>query len=328
MDNRVASIDVLSDMLKAVRLTGSIFLKVSCGAPWACGSTGGKVISHLIQPGAKHVTMFHMVAEGRCLLERPGYEPVALEVGDLMLLPFGGHHVLRNGDAPVVYTDELMPDLVAEGVRAIRCGEGTELTDIVCGFVQSGDLFFNPVFKALPPLIVERTAEEPVTSLLANTVRHLMDEIDALRPGSRDMLGRLMEMLFVEMLRRYAARLSPETAGWLGALNDPVVGRALQAMHAKPMADWTVESLALSVGASRSALAERFKTILGQPPMQYLGAWRLQLATGMLRESGRSIAEIAAAVGYESEAAFNRAFKRHIGVPPGAWRDQAAMAGV
>jgi AraC-type DNA-binding domain-containing proteins len=147
-----------------------------------------------------------------------------------------------------------------------------------------------------------------------------------LRPGSRDMLGRLMEMLFVEMLRRYIARLPPETAGWLGALNEPVVGRALQVIHTKPLEDWTVESLALTVGTSRSVLAERFKATLGQPPMQYLSAWRLQLAMNMLREKRRSIAEIAAEVGYESEAAFNRAFKRHLGLPPGAWREQAVVA--
>lgn len=253
---------------------------------------------------------------------------MALEAGDLILLPFGDRHILRNGDAVPVEGDDMVADVVAEGVMTMQHGDGDERTKIVCGFVQSGELLFSPVFGTLPPLIVERTAREPVSSLLANSARLLVDEAAGLRPGSRDMLGRLMEMLFVEMLRRHAARLSPETAGWLGALNDPVVGRALQAMHAKPMADWSVESLAQSVGASRSVLAERFKTTLGQPPMQYLSAWRLQLATDMLRESRRSIAEIAAEVGYESEAAFNRAFKRHLGLPPGAWRDQAGAAPV
>ena len=328
MDKQIASNDVLSDMLRVVRLTGSIFLKGSFGAPWAVASGGRRAVAHMLRPGAKHVTMFHMIVEGRCRIELPGCDPVILEAGDLILLPFGDRHIMSNGDALPVEADDMIADLVAEGVMTFKHGEGANHTNFVCGFVQSSDLFFNPVFGTLPPLIVERAGQEPVTSSLANSARLLLDEVEGLRPGSRELLGRLMEMLFVEMLRRYAARLTPETAGWLGALNDPVVGRALQAIHAKPMEDWTVESLALSVGASRSVLAERFKGTLGQPPMQYLSAWRLQLATEMLRESRRSIADIAAEIGYESEAAFNRAFKRHIGLPPGAWRDQAAGAPV
>jgi AraC-like DNA-binding protein len=325
MDTRSRSVDVLSDMLDAVRLTGSIFLRATFGVPWAI-RTSGQTISHLLRPGAKHVTMFHMITEGRCRVDMPDGESAALEAGDLMLLPMGGRHILRNGDAPVVEADKMVADLIAEGVMTMRHGgDGAERTHVVCGFVQSGDLLFSPVFGALPRLIVERSAEEPVTSLLANTVRHLMGEVEALRPGIRDMLGRLMETLFVELLRRHVARLPPETAGWLGALNEPVVNRALQMIHAQPMADWTVESLAMRVGTSRSVLADRFKATLGQPPMQYLGAWRLQLAMNMLRD-GRSIAEIAAEVGYESEAAFSRAFKRHLGVPPGAWREQTIIA--
>ena len=325
MDQQVSSTDVLSDMLRIVRLSGAIFLKGSFGAPWAVASGGRKGIAHLLRPGAKHVTIFHMIAEGQCRVETSGCEPVVLGPGDLILLPFGDRHVLRNGAVPPIESDDLVADLMAEGVMTLNVGAGGERTTIVCGYVQSNELLFSPVFSTLPPLIVDRTAQEPVTSLLANSARLLLDEAEALRPGSRDLLGRLMEMLFVEMLRRHATRLSPNTAGWFGALNDPVVGRALQAMHAQPTAEWTVESLALHVGASRSVLAERFKTILGQPPMQYLGAWRVQLATDMLREHRRSIADIAVAVGYESEAAFNRAFKRHLGLPPGAWRDQAGV---
>ena len=326
MDQQVSSTDVLSDMLRIVRLSGAIFLKGSFGAPWAIASGGRETVAPMLRPGAKHVTIFHMVAEGQCHIEAPGCEPVTLGPGDLILLPFGDRHVLRNGAVPPIEANDLVAGLVAEGVMTLNVGDGAERTNIVCGFVQSNELLFNPVFNTLPQLIVDRTAQEPVTSLLANSAKLLLDEAEALRPGSRDMLGRLMEMLFVEMLRRHAARLSPDTAGWFAALNDPVVGRALQAMHGRPTADWSVESLALHVGASRSVLAERFKTILGQPPMQYLGAWRLQLATDMLREKRRSIADIAAAVGYESEAAFNRAFKRHLGLPPGAWRERAEAA--
>jgi AraC-like DNA-binding protein len=326
MDSRSRPVDVLSNMLEIVRLTGSIFLKGNFGAPFAV-RTNGQALTGLLGPGAKHFSMFHMVAEGRCRLEVVGQTPVELEAGDLMLLPQGECHILRNGDAPITEADSMVPELMAEGVMTMRFGDGPERTHLVCGFVQSGDLFFNPVFAGLPELIVVRTADEPVSSMLADTVRHLLTEMEDLRPGSRDMLSRLMEMLFVEMLRRHVASLPAETSGWLGALNDPLVGRALQAIHARPLEDWTVESLALHVGTSRSVLADRFKAILGQPPMQYLAGWRLQLAMNMLREN-RSIAEVAAEVGYESEAAFNRAFKRHLGLPPGTWRDQAVAARV
>ena len=190
------------------------------------------------------------------------------------------------------------------------------------GYVQSGDLFLNPIFREMPPLLIEHTEREPVTSLLASTVRQLLAEVETLRPGSREMLGRMMEMLFVEMLRRYVGRLPQGTTGWFGALADPMISRTLQAIHAAPTHDWTVEELAGLAGASRSVLADRFKSILGQPPMQYIASWRLQLATSMLRNGDRALAEIAADVGYESEAAFSRAFKRHLGLPPGAWRQQ------
>jgi AraC-like DNA-binding protein len=246
------------------------------------------------------------------------------------MLPFGDYHELRNGDAAVVPSADLVQAQAKEigVVTALRHGGGGETTTVVCGFVHSGDLFFNPVFKRLPPLIVERTAGEPVTSLLASTVGHLLTEVDSRRPGSREMLGRMMEMLFFEMLRRYVARLPEGAIGWLGALADPIASRALQRLHAAPMQDWTVERLAAEVGTSRSVLAERFKAILGQPPMQYLAGWRLQLAGALLREGSRSVAEVAGEVGYDSEAAFSRAFKRHLGAPPGLWRQAKGGVGI
>jgi AraC-like DNA-binding protein len=159
-----------------------------------------------------------------------------------------------------------------------------------------------------------------VTSLLASTVRQLLAEVEALQPGSREMLGRMMEVLFFEMLRRFIGRLPAGSIGWLGAVADPIVSRVLQRIHNEPMRDWTVEQLAAEVGSSRSVLAERFKAILGKPPIQYLSEWRLQLAGNLLSDGTRSIAEVAGEVGYESEAAFSRAFKRHRGTSPGLWR--------
>ncbi len=320
--------DLLSDLLRVVRLTGSVFWKQQFGAPFAVGSCGGAGIPGLLGGSRpKHATAFHLVAEGRCWLDVPGRGRVELVQGDVMMLPFGDYHELGNGEAPVVPSKELVAAQSREGVcSAGRHGGAGETTTIVCGFVQSGDLFFNPVFKDLPPLLVEHSAGEPMTSLLASTVRLLLTEVDSLQPGSREMLGRMMELLFFEMLRRHVGRLPAGSGGWLGAIADPITSRALQRLHADPMRDWTVEQLAAAAGTSRSVLAERFKAILGQPPMQYLAAWRLQLASSLLREGSRSLAEVACEVGYESEAAFSRAFKRHIGAPPGVWRQNHAMA--
>jgi AraC family transcriptional regulator, alkane utilization regulator len=319
--------DLLSDLLRVVRLAGSVFFKADYGAPFTISSEGCAMVEGLlggVRP--RHITVFHLVSEGQCWLDRPGYERVLLSKGDVMMLPFGDYHLLGNGEAPVVAASSLAVR-TREGVMTpLRHGGDGDVTTVVCGFVESGDLFFNPVFRDLPSLLIERTAQEPVTSLLATTVRQLLTEVDALRPGSREMLGRMMEMLFFEMVRRYVAGLPPGAQGWLGALTDPLVSRSLQVIHADPMRGWTVEQIAAAAGTSRSVLAERFKAVLGQPPMQYLAGWRLQLATNLLRDATRSIAEVAGEVGYESEAAFNRAFKRHLGVPPGAWRQNHVAA--
>jgi AraC-like DNA-binding protein len=321
--------DLLSDLLRVVRLAGSVFFKADYGAPFTVSSDGRAAVEEMLGGSRpRHISVFHLVAEGQCWLDRPGYERVLLSKGDVMMLPFGGYHELGNGaGAPVVNAASLIAQL-REGVMTAvaRHGGDGDQTTVVCGFVQSGDLFFNPVFRDLPSLLIERTAQEPVTSLLATTVRQLLTEAEALRPGGREMLSRMMEMLFFEMVRRYVGRLPKGSLGWLGALADPLVSRSLHIMHADPMRDWTVEQIAAAAGASRSVLAERFKSVLGQPPMQYLAGWRLQLATNLLRDSSRTIAEVAGEVGYESEAAFNRAFKRHLGMPPGAWRQSQVAA--
>ena len=321
--------DLLSDLLRVVRISGSVFWRWDLGAPFAISAAGRDTVERLLACDRRtQITAFHLIAEGTCAIDRPGQGHDALQAGDIVMLPFGDYHELRNGDAPLVPSADLVAAAGGrEGmVTAIPHGGEGARTTIVCGFVQSGDLFFNPIFRGLPPLIVEHTVREPVTSLLASTVRQLLIEVDAMRPGSREMLGRMMEVLFLEMLRRHVERQPAGAVGWLGALADPIASRVLRLIHAEPMRDWTVELLAAEVGTSRTVLAERFKAILGQPPMQYLAGWRLQLASTMLREGSRSVAEVACEVGYESEAAFSRAFKRRLGAPPGLWRqNQTAL---
>ena len=315
-------IDMLSDLLRMVRLSGSVFFKSEYGAPFAISAGSGAIVERLL--GGKrprNLAAFHLIAEGGCWIDCPGSGRIALKQGDIVMLPFGDEHIMGQGEAPAVPATALIAAHSREGVvTAMRHGGAGETTTIVCGFVQSGDVFSNPIFRGLPRIVVERTADEPVTSLLASTVRQLLAEVETLQPGSREMLGRMMEVLFFEMLRRFIGRLPAGSIGWLGAVADPIVSRVLQRIHNEPMRDWTVEQLAAEVGSSRSVLAERFKAILGKPPIQYLAEWRVQLAGNLLSDGTRSIAEVACEVGYESEAAFSRAFKRHRGTSPGLWR--------
>jgi AraC-like DNA-binding protein len=322
-------IDVLSDLLRSVRLTGSIYWKAIFSDPFAVYSDDNVPVT--LMPGLtpRQATAFHLIAEGECLLHLPrrsDVAPVRLKQGDMVLLPFGCDHILRKGDASVVkVTDLSVCSPVEEGVFhtfAMQHGGAGAATVLVCGYVQAGDLFHRPIFRDLPTLLVESSARMPVTSMLASTVKLILSEVENLRPGSREMLSRSMENLFIEMLRAYIGRLPEGTAGWLGALADPLVSRALQYIHAEPRRDWTVDELASHSGTSRSVLSERFKMILGQPPIQYLLNWRMQLASAALCDSSRSLADIATDAGYESVAAFSRAFKRSLGVPPGTWRQQ------
>jgi AraC-like DNA-binding protein len=322
--------DLLSDLLQRVRLSGSVFFRSEFGAPFGISTGAHAIVARLFggqTPG--NLTAFHMVAEGSCWVDCPGSGRIQLNQGDIVMLPFGDPHDLGNGDAPVVPVSTLVEAQQKEGVMsALRYGGDGETTKIVCGFVQSGALFDNPIFQGLPTVMVERTGAEPVTSMLAMTVRTMLSEVETLRPGSREMLGRMMEVLFVEMLRRAIARVPEDSVGWRGAMGDPIVSRVLQKIHGEPMRDWTVDQLAAAVGSSRSVLSERFKAVLGKPPIQYLAEWRLQLAGNLLSDGSRSIAEIACEVGYESQASFSRAFKRHLGTSPGLWRESRLKTAV
>jgi AraC-like DNA-binding protein len=194
---------------------------------------------------------------------------------------------------------------------------------MVCGFIESSELLFAPFFRTLPDLLVEQVGDQAVGALLATTVQEVLSLVEAATPGTQMMLGRMMEILFIEVLRRHAARLSSGDIGLLGALNDPIVGRALQSIHMEPARKWTAADLAREAGTSRTVLAERFNALLGRPPIDYVLSWRIQLAADRLRNTRDPLAAIAADVGYESEAAFNRAFKRVTGISPGRWREGA-----
>ena len=320
--------DVLSEMLRAVRLTASVFFGGSFTAPFAVISPKRwdecSPLAHL-----RHISIFHLIVSNSCSIELAAGESRQITAGDVVLLPFADQHKFWKGNpTEIAYASDVVQPGPIEGMVTARYGGGGEEVRIVCGFLESSEFLFAPVFRTLPKLVVDRTDDDRVGALIASTVREIVALVDAARPGSQMMLGRLMELLFIEVLRRHVARLPAGSTGWLAALNDPVVGRALKLVHAAPARRWTADDLAREAGSSRTVLAERFNALLGKPPIEYVISWRLQRAADRLRGSKDSIASIAADVGYESEAAFNRAFKRVTGVTPGRWREEGGGATV
>ncbi len=277
----------------------------------------GTPLAHL-----RHVSIFHLLASGSCTVEIENGERRTVSAGDILLLPFAATHKLWSGDcAQMAFAPDLMRPGPVAGLWTLDHGGGGETTRMVCGFIESSEFFYAPVFQSLPPLLVDRTGDDKVSAVITSTVREILLLADAATPGAELMLGRLMELLFVEVLRRHASQLPDTARGWFAALNDPIVGRTLQLIHGDPARRWTVGDLAKEAGTSRSVLFERFIAIVGQPPIEYLASWRMQLAAKRLRNTHDSLAAVAADVGYESEASFNRAFKRITGLAPGRWRE-------
>jgi AraC-like DNA-binding protein len=312
-------------MLRAVRLTGSVFLDARFSAPF--GVISPKRFDTVAMAHMRHISVFHLIAAGGCTIQTAAGERRTVAAGDILLLPFADEHRFWNGAFSQLARgpDLFRPGPVA-GMWHIEHGGGGEVTRMVCGFIESADSLFAPVFRSLPTLLVDHTGDDRASAVITATVREILALADAAIPGTDVMLGRLMELLFLEVLRRYAARLPADANGWFAALNDPILRRALLCVHDDPARPWTVDELARQAGASRTVLAERFNAVLGQAPIQYVTSWRMQLAADRLRNSKDSLAAVAADVGYESEAAFNRAFKRVTGVSPGRWRDGAELA--
>jgi AraC-like DNA-binding protein len=317
--------DLLSEMLKAVRLTGSVFLHARFTAPF--GVIAPKYydaqtpMAHL-----RHVSIFHLIVAGGCTFETATGARRQVMAGDLLFLPFADHHKFWKGEpSEMAAAGEIVQPGPIEGVWTVNYGGGGDELRMVCGFLESSEFLFTPVFRTLPTLVVEQTSEDKVGALIASTVREINLRVEAAAPGTQAVLGRLMELLFVEVVRRHVARLPAGSKGWFAALNDPIVGRTLQLLHADPARRWTVDQIAQEVGSSRTIVAERFKALLGRPPIDYATSWRIQLAGERLRGGHESLASIAASVGYESETAFSRAFKRITGMTPGSWRDGTGL---
>jgi AraC-like DNA-binding protein len=323
------STDPLSDVLAAVRLSGSVFFDVTANAPWAAEAPPAAQIANEITPGAQYAIEFHVLTRGTCWISLVGdtrFEPVRLEEGDIAVIPQGDPHVVSS--APGMRAE---PDLEAlrrpQDANALPFtlrtgGDGPSETRLICGFFTCDARPFNPLLDSLPRFIrFGRDSSQASHSLLDQFIRFATAEMGNKRAGSQSVLNRLAELLFVEVIRWHMDQLANSSnTGWLVGLRDPLIGRALTLMHAQPAYAWTLEELASQAGASRSALADRFAHLVGCPPIQYLTQWRMQLAAKRLADRGTKISVIAGEVGYESEAAFSRAFKKFVGQSPGQWR--------
>jgi AraC-like DNA-binding protein len=326
--------DTLSDLLRAVRFRGALFYYVDGAAPWVAEAPPASEIIPAILPGVEHMIEFHGIVKGSCWAAITGESPLRLEEGDVVLFPQGDPHVMSSAPglrAPAVdrsfYFSPRPPQLPyalsmtgAEITTARLDGGGQDHATIVCGFLGLDARPFNPLLAALPRVLRVTGSTLGPDSWVTTFLRQVVTESNQRRPGGEAVLERMSEMLFVEVLRRHVDSLPPQQTGWLAGMRDPAVGRALALLHGRPAEPWTLERLAEEAGLSRSSLHERFVHFIGTPPMHYLTRWRMQVASGLLRDTAAKLVEVSLAVGYESEAAFSRAFKREVGVSPGAWR--------
>ena len=317
-----ASADVLSDVLRSVRLTGAVYFDFELSSPWVAEAPASHEIASVVMPGAQRVIEYHLIARGACWGHVVGEPPVRLKEGDLIIFPQGDAHVLSSEPGLRASPDMSMYVRPTPPLPLVyeRGGGGPDRTRIVCCFLGCDERPFNPLLTALPRTIhLSEGANEAPTGWLGTLLNIAVRESGLARAGRDNILARMSELMFVEAIRRYLEMLPPTHTGWLAGLRDPVVGQALASLHGNPASAWTVESLARAVGVSRSVLADRFSEMVGHPPMQYLALWRMQLASRLLIEGG-PVAEVAAQVGYESDAAFSRAFKKLLGEAPAAWR--------
>jgi AraC-like DNA-binding protein len=315
--------DALSDVLRAAHLSGGVFLHAEFTAPW-CVAT--QVTSQLCAPflgPTAHLVPYHYVIEGEFVVTLEGGESQKLRSGDVVLFPQNHMHILGSDvrlRAVLLGGDIIRPPDVAGGLYTIRHGGGGVRTRMICGFLGSDSANGNPVLATLPPVIRLRTGETGSAEWIRSTFQYAADEVARGRPGSETVLAKLSELLFVEAVRRYLEDLPADQTGWLAGLRDPVVARVLALMHGDIARPWSVDELGRQAGSSRSALAERFGRFIGMAPMQYLAQWRLNVAAQKLKSTSASLAQVAEAIGYESEAAFSRAFKKKFGTAPATWR--------
>ncbi|HEX7944650.1 MAG TPA: AraC family transcriptional regulator [Phenylobacterium sp.] len=315
--------DALSDLLSVVGLSGGVFIDAEFTEPW---SVAGRVSAEACRPfmtPPQEVIGFHYVTEGRFRVRIEGEPECEIGAGEAVMLPRNDMHAFGYGrDLPPILISDLIQPPNALGMSRMVHGGGGPRTRLICGFL-GGNEQLRPLLVGLPRVMPLRLADLPGGDWLEGGLAYAAQTLAEGRPGAATVLTKISELLFTELVRHYLGELPPEQTGWLAGLRDPIAGRALSLLHTRVAEPWTTEALAGEVAMSRSAFADRFTAVVGQPPMRYLTAWRMQLAQQKLRETHANVAQIAFDVGYESEAAFARAFRRECGVPPAQWRRDA-----
>jgi AraC-like DNA-binding protein len=313
-------VDALSDVLRVIRLSGGVFLEAEFTAPWCVSGQIGADDCRPFLEAPRHVMASHFVAAGRMQLQVEGSDAVEVCEGEIVLLPHNNAHIFGSELIPTpVPAREVIQVPKEGGLARITHGGGGDTTQLLCGFLGS-DTPFSPLLSALPSVLKLNVRSTASGDWIESSFRFAASQISAGHLGSTIVIAKLSELLFVEAVSQFVASLPAERRGWLAGLRDPQIGRALSMLHSRPTEAWTAEALALEVDMSRSAFAERFSSVVGQPPMQYLALWRMHMAAQSLRDGHRSVAQVGASIGYESEAAFSRAFKRQFGESPGSWR--------
>jgi AraC-like DNA-binding protein len=315
--------DPLTDVLASVRLAGAFFFSFEGAPPWVAESPPASAISGRLMPKVDHVLEFHAVTRGHCLGGLIGEQAMHLEAGDVICFPHGDPHVLSSAPgmrAPPQFATLYQQARWSRLPFPVKLGSGDVEVHVVCGFLGCDARPFNPLLASLPRVLHARDRDGPSGGWLSKLMEMAEQEARSPRPGGEGVLARLSELMFVEILRRHLEVLPAGRTGWLAGLRDPHVGKALALLHARPGHAWTLDALGHEAGLSRSALAEHFTALVGEPPIQYLTRWRMQVAAGLLDTTREGVAAIGAQVGYASEAAFNRAFKKLVGMPPATWR--------
>jgi len=319
--------DALSEILRVIKLDSAIYLNGEFSEPWGVTSPHSRILAPILSQRPGHVIIYHLLCEGTAYVELHDGTRISLVPGDLITFPHGDRHTLGAGSCiTLVDVEQVLLPILANGLELIRVGGGGGCSRFICGFLVCDPQLSDGFLGGLPPFIRTTIRNDESGLWLENTLRFSVAQAASRDPAAGAMLARLAEVLFAETLRRYGRDLPGDQTGWLAGARDPEIGKALALLHRKPSRAWTLAELARETGMSRTVLAERFRHFLGEPPMTYLKRWRLRLGARALTATGHSVAQIAFDTGYESEAAFNRAFKREFGLPPARYRKGKASS--
>jgi AraC-like DNA-binding protein len=317
--------DALSETLRVVRLVGAIFINGRFSAPWCYQSPSADSAAPLLEPGAERVVIFHLITEGECHVELGSEPPLRLTAGDAVVFPQGDAHRMTSHPGLAPAAGARLDAVLSRRPRHLAYGGGGPTTRLVCGYLACDARLARLLLAGLPRLVKVNVRGSNAGIWLEASVRYALAEARSPRPGGAGVLAKLAEVLFIEVLRLYMNEQSEGRTGWLAGVGDRIVGAALNALHKSPAQAWTLDELARVAGTSRSVLAERFQHLVGSSPIQYLTQWRMLLASNLLARSNAPLASIAQDVGYQTDTAFSRAFRREFGAPPAAWRRSQSL---